>query len=115
MAEDDPLVRRLTVTRLKQLGDNVLEAKNGPDAIELLRLKDGIDLVLSNIVMPSGMTGFDVAEQALAINPALKILLATEYASGEIGDQAEARTKHTVLHKPYKLHELATNLHKLLR
>jgi len=114
VVEDDPRVRRLTVTRLEDLGYLTLAAENGPAALEILRGNDQIDLVLSDVVMPGGMTGFEVAEQALKINPSLKILMATGYASGGEAAVRAARTRHPMLHKPYTLRDLAKALRDLL-
>jgi len=114
VVEDDPGVRRLTVTRLEGLGYNVMAADNGPAAIKMLRGNKKIDLVLSDVVMPGGMTGFEVADQALEINPALKVLLATGYASGGEMRSGEGRTKYPILRKPYGLRDLAAALRELL-
>lgn len=114
VVEDDPPVQRLTVNRLENLGYHAIAAENGPDALEILRTNEDISLVLSDVVMPGGMTGFDVADQALTINPSLKILLATGYASGaEIGRGPESQ-HHPVLRKPYSLKDLSTALRDLL-
>ena len=114
VVEDDPRVRRLTVTRLEDLGYQTFAAENGPAALELLRNNNGIDLVLSDVVMPGGMNGFEVAEQALAINPALKILLATGYASGGDAAARAAKNRFPLLHKPYAMRDLARALRDLL-
>ena len=82
VVEDDPRVQRLTVTRLEGLGYQVLQADDGPSALKVLRSSTEIDLVLSDVVMPGGMTGFEVADQALVIRPALRVLLTTGYANG---------------------------------
>ena len=114
VVEDDARVQRLTVTRLENLGYKTLAAENGPAALAILRSNTEINLVLSDVVMPGGMTGFDVADEALQINPALKILLATGYASGaEIG-RVEDSKRHPVLRKPYSLNDLGAALRGLL-
>ncbi|WP_298865132.1 chemotaxis protein CheB [uncultured Sulfitobacter sp.] len=115
VVEDDPKVLRLTVTRLEELGYQVIAATNGPKAMDVLKRHEDIDLVLSDVVMPGGMTGFDVADQALALRPDLKILLATGYAKGvEPRDAASAKTDHRILRKPYGMKELARTLRELL-
>ncbi|MBW4709379.1 PAS domain S-box protein [Roseobacter sp. YSTF-M11] len=115
VVEDEPMVRRLTATRLDQLGYKVLTASDGPEAIRTLKENDKIDLVLSDIVMPGGMTGFDVADQALSVNPGLKILLATGYAKGvETGNGNGSDQKHMILRKPYSLMNLSKALRSLL-
>ena len=115
VVEDDPKVLRLTVTRLEELGYKVIAATNGPKAMDVLKRREDIDLVLSDVVMPGGMTGFDVADQALVLRPDLKILLATGYAKGvEPRDAASAKADHTILRKPYGMKELAETLRELL-
>ena len=115
VVEDDPKVLRLTVTRLEELGYQVIEATNGPAAMDVLKRHEDIDLVLSDVVMPGGMTGFDVADQALALRPDLKILLATGYAKGvEPRDAAFADSDYWILRKPYGMKELAGTLRELL-
>ncbi len=115
VVEDDPSVRRLTVNRLEGLGYTVLAAKDGPAALELLRADNQIDLILSDIVMPGGLTGFDVANQALQINPDLKILLATGYASGWGAGHGQPGTDYPILRKPYGLSDLSSALRDLLK
>ena len=115
VAEDDPKVLRLTVTRLKELNYQVITASNGPDAMKILKQRDDIDLVLSDVIMPGRMSGFDVADQALAFRPDLKILLTTGYAKDvETQDKPSQLAKHKILRKPYGLQELAHTLRELL-
>jgi len=115
VVEDDPKVLRLTVTRLEELGYQVIAATSGPNAMDVLKQHENIDLVLSDVVMPGGMTGFDVADQALALRPDLKILLATGYAKGvEPRDGTSAKADYRILRKPYGMKELAGTLRELL-
>ena len=114
VVEDDPAVRRLTVIRLDELGYKTIAAEDGPTAINILKTNRKIDLVLSDVVMPGGLSGFEVADQALVINPKLKILLATGYAKGARTNHTEAATTHQILRKPYSLQELARTLRALL-
>ena len=115
VVEDDPKVLRLTVARLEELNYQVIAATNGPKAMDILKRREDIDLVLSDVVMPGGMTGFEVADQALALRPDLKILLATGYAKGvEPRDVASSKTDHRILRKPYGMKELARTLRELL-
>jgi two-component system CheB/CheR fusion protein len=115
VVEDDPRVLRLTAARLEELNYKVVAASNGPDAMDILKRNKSIDLVLSDVVMPGGMTGFDVVAKALDLRPDLKILLATGYAKGvETRDAAAAKAEYRILRKPYGLQELARTLRELL-
>ena len=62
LVEDNNKLREATANRLESLGYAVLEAETGPEAINLLKSGEPIALVFSDIVMPGGMTGYDVAE-----------------------------------------------------
>jgi two-component system, chemotaxis family, CheB/CheR fusion protein len=115
LVDDNEGVRELTITRLEVLGYNVIVAESGAQAIEALRANEDIDLVLSDVIMPGGISGFDVAEQARAIRPDVKILLNTGYADGaQAAASSEAGVSYKTLHKPYKLADLATALRELL-
>ena len=114
VVEDDPKVRRLTVTRLEELRYKVVAASDGPQAMKILKQRKDIDLVLSDVVMPGGMTGFDVAKQALVLRPAVKILLATGYAKGVEPNGGNSEADYPTLRKPYGLQELARTLREIL-
>ncbi|NNK78958.1 MAG: PAS domain S-box protein [Litoreibacter sp.] len=114
VVDDDPAVRKLTVMRLKELDYTVVDAEGGAEAIAMLRNNNAIDLVLSDVVMPGPLNGFDVAEQAQAIRPDIKILLVTGFekeANGRLGRAAE---ESRILRKPYGLNDLAVSLRDLL-
>ena len=114
VVEDDPKVLRLTLTRLIELGYDVLVATNGPKAMDIIKQQADIDLVISDVVMPGGMTGFDVAAEALALRPELKILLVTGYAKGVTPRRTSAISEYRILRKPYGLKELARTLREML-
>jgi hypothetical protein len=69
VVEDDDLVRKVTLERLEALGYAVIEARSGPEAIERLKSDEPIALVFSDIVMPGGMIGHDLASWVLAAKP----------------------------------------------
>ncbi len=115
VVEDDPKVLRLTVARLEELEYHVISATNGMDAMDILKEREDIDLILSDVVMPGGMTGFDLADKALELRPDLKILLATGYAKGIAPrDAGSVKVDHRILRKPYGMKELAGTLRELL-
>ena len=101
LVEDNDKVREATANRLQSLGYAVLEAKTGPEAITLLESGEPIALVFSDIVMPGGMTGYDVAEWVRSMKPELKVLLTSGYsddaARGE-RDRAKDQSAWEALH-----------------
>jgi PleD family two-component response regulator len=71
VVEDDERVRQLTITRLKLIGYQVLEASDGPKALDLLTKRHPVDLVFTDLVMPGGMSGREVASRARQLRPGI--------------------------------------------
>ena len=113
LVEDNDKVREATANRLESLGYAVLEAKTGPEAITLLESGEPIALVFSDIVMPGGMTGYDVAEWVRSMKPDLKVLLTSGYSEMPLAVSETAR-KIKVLGKPYTREQLACALREAL-
>jgi CheY-like chemotaxis protein len=80
VVEDDERVRKLTIKRLKLIGYEVLEASDGPKALDILTRGQSVDLVLTDLVMPGGISGREVAARARELKPNIKILLTSGYA-----------------------------------
>jgi CheY-like chemotaxis protein len=111
LAEDNASVATVTEMMLKNLGHVVTHAENAEQALRILRSQQQLDLLLSDIVMPGGMNGLELAHQAAAIRPGLQILLSSGYA-GEAADQAIAQGAWPFLKKPYLQDELAEHLQR---
>lgn len=110
VVEDDPRVRKITVRRLKHLGYQIIEAESGPGALDLLSQSNPVDVLLTDMVMPGGMTGFDLVREVRKTYPDIKVALTSGYA--EDGTMPDDGTPW--LRKPYTLHELAGALRQLL-
>jgi CheY-like chemotaxis protein len=80
VVEDDARVRRVTTARLRSLGYEVIEAGNGAAAFPLLAAHPKIAMIFTDVVMPGGMNGDELAEAALAAKPDLKVLFTSGYA-----------------------------------
>jgi PAS domain S-box-containing protein len=113
VVEDDPRVRRVTVARLRELGYAVTEADSGPAAIEILASRPKLDLVFTDVVMPGGLTGFDVAEQARAEQAGVKVLFTSGYAEPEIIRRGQGENARWI-RKPYTRADLARKLREVL-
>ena len=104
VVEDDDAVRNLTVTRLTTLGFKIHEAPDGASAVKLLEGGLKVDLLFSDLVMPGGLTGYDVAKRAKEIDPGIRILLTSGYAEDLL--RAESLGSLKLLRKPYRLADL---------
>lgn len=113
VVEDDPRVRRVTVARLNDIGYDVIEAENGPDALELLQQHAEIRLLFTDIVMPGGMHGNELADLARTIKPEIKVLFTSGYAEPSVAGKEVAGSGNW-LKKPYTAAELAGRLRELL-
>jgi CheY-like chemotaxis protein len=112
LAEDDPSVAGIAEVMLGDLGHKVLRAANADEALQVLRSAVEIDLLLSDVVMPGGMNGVELAKEALKVRPKIKILLSSGYA-GETLDPSLAQGAWPFLRKPYLASELARALANL--
>ncbi|EIM28821.1 hybrid sensor histidine kinase/response regulator [Microvirga lotononidis] len=113
LVEDEARVRRMTAARLYDLGYRVLDAANGPAALALLDLHPEIELLFTDMVMPGGMTGTDLAEAVRSRRPKTKVLFTSGYAEPDVvrrGQETEARW----LKKPYSTLELARTIREVL-
>jgi PAS domain S-box-containing protein len=114
VVEDDERVRQLTITRLKLIGYQVLEASDGPKALDILSQGHPVDLVFTDLIMPGGMSGRDVVMRARQLKPGIKVLLTSGYAEELVhGDDLE-REQLKVLRKPYRQAELVAALREVL-
>ena len=111
VVEDNDQVREVTLKRLEALGYAVAEARTGPEALERLQSGDPVEIVLSDIVMPGGMTGFDVLRWVRSNKPQIKVVLSSGYNEGDRGgsDQGAIRD-NVILGKPYSRDQLARAL-----
>jgi PAS domain S-box-containing protein len=114
VVEDDHRVRQLSIKRLKLLGYEVLEASDGPTALEILRRGEPVDLVFSDLIMPGGLSGRDVAIHARKIKPGIKVLLTSGYAEELVRGDDLQRENLKVLRKPYQQADLVTALREVL-
>ena len=106
LVEDDSAVRAVTESLLADLGCRVAAEADAPAALRRLETGEAFDLLLSDIVMPGGMSGVDLARLARASHPGLPILLTTGYA-GERFVEGAGEVDWPVLRKPFRAEQLA--------
>jgi CheY-like chemotaxis protein len=109
LVEDDDLVRAYAGRLLGELGYRVVAAANGPEALEVLR-KQRIDLLFTDVIMPGGMNGPQLAEAAHVIAPGLPVLYASGYTENAIVHHNRVDPGINLLHKPYRRQALASKL-----
>jgi len=107
VVEDQEAVRAVACGFLTDFGYDVVEAEDGFQALSKLQEDPDIDLMFSDIVMPGGMNGFDLAQAASGMRPELKIVHTSGYPKGAMVHQDEPRFKQGfIIMKPYRREEL---------
>lgn len=107
VVEDQEAVRAVACGFLEDFGYDVIEAGDGFQALAQLQENDDIDLMFTDVVMPGGMNGFDLAQAAQSLKPNLKIVHTSGYPKGAMVHQDEPRFKNGfIIMKPYRREEL---------
>ncbi len=113
LVEDEPAVRRATAEFLRLLGYNIVEARDGLDALSLAEERSVIDLVVTDVVMPR-MSGGELASQLARLRPHTKFLFVSGYAGKTILDHKVVDLETNFLQKPYTLKQLSFKIRAAL-
>lgn len=115
VAEDEPTMRRVLCRMLRSLGYRVHEAENGQEAMRIWqRTHAEIDLLLTDMVMPEGLTGLELAERLQASRPGLKVIISSGYSAEIVHSGVPTRSGITYLPKPYDERTLADTVRSCL-
>jgi PAS domain S-box-containing protein len=112
--EDDPAVRKFVVTQLRGLGYRVTAATNGPEALNILHTLSDVDLLFTDIIMPGGMNGRQLADEAEKMSPGLKVLFTSGYTQNAIVHHGRLDPDVHFLPKPFRRRDLATKIRQVL-
>lgn len=114
VVEDNDLVRGHVESQLANLGYRVICASNGAAAMEIVRQSADIDLLFTDVIMPGGMNGRDLAEAARKLRPAIKVLYTSGYTENAVVHHGRLDDGIQLLSKPYKTIELARKIRAVL-
>jgi len=114
LVEDDEALRNYGMQILGELGYRVLEADSGAAALMVLDGDQQIDLLLTDIVMPGGVNGQQLADQAARRRPGLKVLFMTGYAPNAIVNHERLDAQARLIGKPFSFEELAAKVRESL-
>lgn len=112
VVEDNNEIRALVANQLRRLGYEVIEAIDPADALAILRSPQHVDLLFTDVVMPGGLSGPDLAQQAKTLRPGLKVIFTSGFP--DIGNGERPQTG-MLLKKPYRSLELARTLEEVLQ
>jgi PAS domain S-box-containing protein len=115
LAEDEPMLRRVTARGLRRLGYRVLEAANGREALHTLEQSgEEVALLLSDMVMPEGLSGIDLARTLRDRQPGLKVIICTGYSAEMLTQGIPAEKDIVLLQKPYQFEALSAAIRQCL-
>jgi PAS domain S-box-containing protein len=114
LVEDHDDLRAYSSGVLRELGYNVLEAINGRSALDVLQSHKRVDLLFTDVVLPDGMHGRALAEEAMRRRPSLKVLYTTGYSRNAIVHNGRLDAGVNLLPKPFTYDSLAAKVRRLL-
>jgi CheY-like chemotaxis protein len=114
VVDDEPSVRALMAEVLTDQGYRVLEADTGAVALQILQTRQTIDLLVSDVGLPGGMNGRQLADAARSLRPGLKVLFVTGYAENAALGSGRLDPGMHVLTKPFSIPTLSERVKELL-
>ncbi len=115
LVDDNAEMRAVGRRHLASLGYRVTEAESGPAALALLRGQDRYDLLFTDVAMPHGVTGYQLAAAARQLQPGLKVLFTTGYAGPRTKTEPAGLPPGAMICKPYRKQELAMTMRAALK
>jgi len=114
LVEDNTEILKTITQMLESLGHKVIQAQDGPHALEKLQQNtNNIDIVITDIVMPAGMTGIDLSTKIKSSFPHIKIIMMSGYPLNTFS-QSESFSSQHVITKPFSIAELEAEIQKIL-
>ncbi|MEA5451609.1 PAS domain-containing protein [Leptolyngbya sp. CCNP1308] len=114
LVEDNTLVRDYARQQIESLGYRVLVAETGPTALEMLQQQPEIDLLFTDVLMPGGLNGRELAAAAHRLRPHLRVLYTSGYSENILTHREGPEAEIPLLHKPYQRAELAHKIRQAL-
>jgi CheY-like chemotaxis protein len=115
LVEDETAIRQMIAGVLKDLGYAVIEAEDGPSALKTLEAADGVDLLVTDVGLPGGLNGRQVADAARVRRPNLRVLFITGFSyTSELGRGTALEPGMEIMRKPFTLAGLAAKVNELI-
>jgi PAS domain S-box-containing protein len=114
IVDDEETLRVLVVEVLEELGYSSLEAADGASGLELLRSDTRIDLLVSDVGLPGGMNGRQLADAARVLRPGLKVLFITGYAANAVVDPGHLEPGMQIMGKPFPMEALGKTIKDMI-
>ena len=114
LVEDEDAIRMLIAEILRKAGYSVLQAADGPAGLRIIQTENRIDLLISDVGLPGGLNGRQVADAGRVLRPELKILFLTGYAENAAVGNGMMATDMQVMTKPFDVEVLTNKVREML-
>ena len=114
VVDDEPTVRMLIVDVLTESGYRVIEAEDGPEGLRALHAPGRVDLLVTDVGLPGGMNGRQVADAGRAARPGLKVLFITGYAENAVVANGHLDPGMQIITKPFAVEALGNKVREML-
>ena len=114
VVDDEPTIRMLVTEVLEELGYTAIEAADGAGGLHVLRSNACIDLLVTDVGLPGGMNGRQMADAGRALRPGLKVLFITGYAESAVVGNGHLELGMHVMTKPFAMEVLATRIEAMI-
>jgi CheY-like chemotaxis protein len=114
VVDDEVDLLEVALAYLAEMGFTAFEAKDGASALEVLAQQSEIDMMMTDIVMPGGMNGVELAKRALCLRPKLKIIYSSGFPSEALAERSMPLVDGPLLRKPYQRTEFAAIVRKVM-
>jgi PAS domain S-box-containing protein len=114
VVDDEVDLLKIASAYLKEMGLTPLVAIDGASALEIIRREAAIDLMVTDIAMPGGMNGVELAQQTLVINPKIKLIYSSGFPADALAEKRMSLIQGPMLHKPYQRSEFKAMVRSVL-
>jgi CheY-like chemotaxis protein len=113
--DDEPTIRMLIAEVLADAGYTAIEAADGPAGLRVLQSSAKVDLLITDVGLPGGMNGRQVADAARTLRPGLKVLFITGYAENAVVGNGRLEKGMHVIAKPFEIERLAWKIREMIQ
>ena len=113
--DDEPILRMLIIEVVNEAGYTALEAEDGPSGLKILQSGEKIDLMITDVGLPGGLNGRQIADAARVTRPDLKVIFVTGYAENAVVGNGILAPGMAILTKPFVMDELARKIQSMIK
>jgi len=114
VVDDEPDLREVAATYLREMGYRVLTAADGPDALRTLASASDVDLLVTDVVMPGGMNGVKLSQHVRRSRPNIRVVFTSGFPSQALAQRHGTRVEGPLVNKPFQHKDFVTALNRLM-